>query len=68
LNKALAGRKIPAEILIDWAIQIATGMKYLHEDAPIPLVHRDLKSSNGDNLLPHCVNYTLTNDFAVFFQ
>ncbi|XP_019647659.1 PREDICTED: mitogen-activated protein kinase kinase kinase 10-like [Branchiostoma belcheri] len=46
LNRVLAGRKIPPEILIDWALQIARGMQYLHEEAPIPLIHRDLKSSN----------------------
>ncbi|CAH1276996.1 MAP3K11 [Branchiostoma lanceolatum] len=47
LNRVLAGRKIPPEILIDWALQIARGMQYLHEEAPIPLIHRDLKSSNS---------------------
>ena len=34
------------DVLIDWAIQIARGMAYLHDGAPISLVHRDLKSSN----------------------
>ena len=47
LNKVLAGRRIPPDILVDWAIQIAQGMYYLHEIAPIPLIHRDLKSSNS---------------------
>jgi hypothetical protein len=28
--------------------QVARGMNYLHEGAPISLVHRDLKSANGD--------------------
>ncbi|XP_055612330.1 mitogen-activated protein kinase kinase kinase 11-like isoform X2 [Uranotaenia lowii] len=46
LNKILAGRKIPPDVLVDWAVQIARGMKYLHCDAPISVIHRDLKSSN----------------------
>ncbi len=36
-----------ANIVVDWAIQIAKGMLYLHEQAPISLVHRDLKGCNG---------------------
>ncbi|KAL1510042.1 hypothetical protein ABEB36_004698 [Hypothenemus hampei] len=46
LNRVLAGRKIRPDILVDWAIQIARGMDYLHCRAPISLIHRDLKSSN----------------------
>ena len=30
---------------ISWALQIARGMKYLHEFKP-PILHRDLKSPN----------------------
>jgi serine/threonine protein kinase len=47
LNRVLNGRQIPPDILVDWAMQIATGMFYLHEEAPIPLIHRDLKSNNS---------------------
>ncbi|XP_074645915.1 mitogen-activated protein kinase kinase kinase 10-like [Tubulanus polymorphus] len=46
LNRALVGRHIPPDVLVGWAIQIARGMYYLHEEAPMPLIHRDLKSSN----------------------
>ncbi|KAK9511895.1 hypothetical protein O3M35_000461 [Rhynocoris fuscipes] len=46
LNRVLTGRKIRPDVLVDWAIQICRGMKYLHTGAPIPLIHRDLKSSN----------------------
>ncbi|ENN79589.1 hypothetical protein YQE_03960, partial [Dendroctonus ponderosae] len=46
LNRVLAGRKIRPDVLVDWAIQIARGMDYLHSRAPISLIHRDLKSSN----------------------
>lgn len=48
LNRVLSGRKIRPDILVDWAIQVARGMAYLHVDAPISLIHRDLKSSNGE--------------------
>ena len=47
LNRVLCGRRIPPDILVDWAVQIARGMHYLHEESPIPLIHRDLKSSNS---------------------
>ena len=47
LNRCLAGRQLPPSILVNWAQQIAEGMHYLHVKAPIHLVHRDLKSSNG---------------------
>jgi len=47
LNCILTGNRIPADVLVDWAIQIAKGMHYLHEVAPLQLVHRDLKSSNS---------------------
>ena len=48
LNRILAGRKIPPDVLVDWAIQIAKGMNYLHNGATISVIHRDLKSSNGE--------------------
>ena len=41
------GKNIPPEILLDWAIQLAKGMNYLHVEAPINLIHRDLKSGNS---------------------
>ena len=47
LNRVLNGRQIPPDILVDWAMQIAKGMHYLHVEAPIPLIHRDLKSNNS---------------------
>jgi mitogen-activated protein kinase kinase kinase 9 len=47
LNRVLSGRKIRPGILVDWAIQVAQGMAYLHVGAPMSLIHRDLKSSNG---------------------
>lgn len=48
LNRILAGRKIRPDVLVDWAIQVARGMDYLHNGAAISLIHRDLKSSNGE--------------------
>ena len=47
LNRILSGRKIRPDVLIDWAIQVARGVAYLHHGAPISIVHRDLKSANG---------------------
>lgn len=47
LNRILGnGRRIRPDVLVDWAIQVARGMNYLHHGAPISLVHRDLKSAN----------------------
>ncbi|XP_047377679.1 mitogen-activated protein kinase kinase kinase 21 isoform X2 [Sciurus carolinensis] len=39
-------RRIPPHVLVNWAVQIARGMLYLHEEAIVPILHRDLKSSN----------------------
>ena len=49
LNQVLEDSKghIALDILLDWAKQIACGIKYLHDEAPIPLIHRDLKSCNS---------------------
>lgn len=47
LNKVLDKYKIPADVLVVWATQIARGMNYLHNGARISVIHRDLKSSNG---------------------
>uniref|UniRef100_A0A4W3JQC6 mitogen-activated protein kinase kinase kinase n=1 Tax=Callorhinchus milii TaxID=7868 RepID=A0A4W3JQC6_CALMI len=46
LNRVLSGKKIPPHILVNWAVQIARGMNYLHEEAIVAIIHRDLKSSN----------------------
>ncbi|KAL5275164.1 MAP3K11 family protein [Megaselia abdita] len=46
LTSILNGRKITPNILVDWAMQIAQGMNYLHNEAVISVIHRDLKSSN----------------------
>lgn len=51
LNRVLSGRKIPPNVLVSWAIQIARGMHYLHSEACISLIHRDLKSSNGKSFV-----------------
>lgn len=54
LNRVLSGRKIRPDVLVFWAIQIARGMHYLHDQAKVPLIHRDLKSSNGKSKVLFC--------------
>ena len=55
------GRTIPPSVLLDWAIQIARGMYYLHNEAPLSIIHRDLKSGNSKypkvclNLVYYCI-------------
>ncbi|XP_037756239.1 mitogen-activated protein kinase kinase kinase 9 isoform X2 [Chelonia mydas] len=46
LNRVLSGKRIPPDILVNWAVQIVRGMNYLHDEAIVPIIHRDLKSSN----------------------
>lgn len=67
LNRILAGRKISPDVLVDWAIQIARGMNYLHNGAPISVIHRDLKSSNGELLPVLCIIFFLYYLFYFFF-
>lgn len=55
LNQILASYKIPPDVLVGWAIQIAEGMDYLHTGAPISIIHRDLKSSNSKCAILLCV-------------
>lgn len=61
LNRVLTGRKIRPGVLVDWAIQIARGMNYLHNGAPISLIHRDLKSSNGQFFFFNSAHLAISN-------
>ncbi|XP_040058069.1 mitogen-activated protein kinase kinase kinase 20 [Gasterosteus aculeatus] len=44
--------------IMTWAAEIARGMHYLHSEAPVKVIHRDLKSRNvvvsGDKVLKIC--------------
>ncbi|XP_058046420.1 mitogen-activated protein kinase kinase kinase 20 isoform X1 [Ahaetulla prasina] len=44
--------------IMTWAMDIAKGMHYLHMEAPVKVIHRDLKSRNvviaGDGVLKIC--------------
>uniref|UniRef100_UPI00358FC588 mitogen-activated protein kinase kinase kinase 20-like n=1 Tax=Myxine glutinosa TaxID=7769 RepID=UPI00358FC588 len=46
------------EDILTWAMDIAKGMNYLHTEAPVTVIHRDLKSRNvliaSDNTLKIC--------------
>lgn len=56
INRFLTRRKLPPQILVDWALQIAVGMNYLHNEAQTHIIHRDLKSSNvliKEQILPN---------------
>jgi mitogen-activated protein kinase kinase kinase 9 len=66
LNRVLTGRKIRPSVLVDWAIQIARGMNYLHNGAPISLIHRDLKSSNGESISIHHLPALATRESFVW--
>ncbi|XP_007941180.1 mitogen-activated protein kinase kinase kinase 10 [Orycteropus afer afer] len=46
LSRVLAGRRVPPHVLVNWAVQVARGMNYLHNEAPVAIIHRDLKSIN----------------------
>ena len=46
LTPVIYHKAIPPNVLIEWALQIARGMQYLHHKAPIPILHKDLKSGN----------------------
>uniref|UniRef100_A0A8D0HMD4 mitogen-activated protein kinase kinase kinase n=1 Tax=Sphenodon punctatus TaxID=8508 RepID=A0A8D0HMD4_SPHPU len=69
LNRALAGKKVPPHVLVNWAVQIAHGMNYLHNEAIVPIIHRDLKSINSELLvqpLNSLVGHTLKiTDFGL---
>lgn len=54
LSRALAGRRIPPHVLVNWAVQIARGMLYLHSGAIVPVIHRDLKSNNSKSQRSKC--------------
>uniref|UniRef100_A0A7E4UX48 Mitogen-activated protein kinase kinase kinase 20 n=1 Tax=Panagrellus redivivus TaxID=6233 RepID=A0A7E4UX48_PANRE len=37
---------LPFDLILQWALQIAFGVAYLHNEAPATIIHRDLKSKN----------------------
>ena len=49
LNKVLrevSPSGLGQQTVLDWSTQIARGMNYLHNECPVRVVHRDLKSAN----------------------
>lgn len=53
-----ASEDMDMEQVMTWAVDIAKGMHYLHAEAPVKVIHRDLKSRNvvltSDNVLKIC--------------
>ena len=41
------GVSLPVSVILDWAMQIGSGLTYLHHEAQPSLIHRDIKSSNS---------------------
>lgn len=74
LNRVIVGKRIPPDVLVNWAQQIAQGMHYLHEDSPMPLIHRDLKSNNSMSsfffmsLFPVSLFHFNCSHFSYFLQ
>lgn len=46
-HRVLSGKRIPPDILVNWAVQIARGMNYLH-DEQVSTHPQNLKSSNSE--------------------
>ncbi|XP_020620971.1 mitogen-activated protein kinase kinase kinase MLT-like isoform X2 [Orbicella faveolata] len=42
----LANNKLNFEQILRWSTEIALGINYLHHEAPVKVIHRDLKSKN----------------------
>ena len=58
LSEVLHKKKLalPLDVILDWSLQIASGMNYLHTEVKPSLLHRDLKSSNSElRESVHCV-------------
>lgn len=63
LSSALQEVKLEPAVIMDWAQQIARGMNYLHNESPVTVVHRDLKSNNILLLHVRCMSATRVNGF-----
>ncbi|KJE93839.1 plaucible mixed-lineage kinase [Capsaspora owczarzaki ATCC 30864] len=53
--------------ITQWAMDISNGMRYLHEEAPVPIIHRDLKSMNVlicDNLVAKICDFGCSKEFV----
>ncbi|TKR78103.1 hypothetical protein L596_018964 [Steinernema carpocapsae] len=55
------------DLILTWAIQIANGVQYLHCEAPVTIIHRDLKSKNivlGKNLVCKLCDFGTSKDLT----
>ena len=62
-GEALKGRLLPLPSALYIAERIACGLKYLHTDAPLKVVHGDLKPANV--LLKNATHEVLLTDFGL---
>ena len=46
LEQMLKGQNITVDNVIQWAIQIADALHYIHEEQRQPILHRDIKNEN----------------------
>lgn len=69
----MADTDVDENAALDWRTRfniimgISRGLRYLHEDSPIRIVHRDIKASNillDNNLKPKIADFGLARLFA----
>mgnify|MGYP000898991072 FL=1 len=60
--ESYGGEAIPEDTVIDWGIQIADILEYLHGQSP-PIIYRDLKPANI--MLKECDNRLVLIDFGL---
>jgi sterile alpha motif and leucine zipper-containing kinase AZK len=66
--------ELPFDLILQWALQIAHGVHYLHFEAPATIIHRDLKSKNvvlskgyGDQIICKLCDFGTSKDLTHSF-
>uniref|UniRef100_A0A0N4ZEY9 Mitogen-activated protein kinase kinase kinase n=1 Tax=Parastrongyloides trichosuri TaxID=131310 RepID=A0A0N4ZEY9_PARTI len=63
-------KDISFDQMLQWATQIAHGVAYLHYEAPVTIIHRDLKSKNivlGKNMVCKLCDFGTSKDLTHSF-